>query len=71
MTCPMGKKGYPSPQAAYATVQHLKSDRRKKSGKSVKHRASELMNAYQCPTCREWHIGHRTPTLRAPLEVVP
>lgn len=61
MTCTTTKRAYASPQAAYAAIEHLNSVSRRCRGKSIKSRGLGLMNAYQCPVCREWHIGHRTP----------
>jgi hypothetical protein len=52
LTC-TGKRGYKSPEVAYRIRRNL----------IEQGASSEVVVAYQCRFCREWHVGHK-PTYR-------
>lgn len=58
--CKSGKVSYPTAKAAKQTVQAILG--RSKRHKPMAWGPGGALNAYLCPICRQYHVGHQLKT---------
>lgn len=60
MHCPTGKQTYPTPNAAWVVLSHIKSRGRYSNAHSKTHNG----NVYRCAECSGWYITGRGQAVR-------